>query len=287
MKIKKIGSIAALCMLSTSLLTGCSFQSAMDTVLGHTEKVTESAANATSNKDVKEVDTSLEAPAFSVNLEGAVTFAIGSEATPLTVEAAVTDGGTVSYQWYRNNMNTSGGGIPVEGQTEASCVPDTSEEGKTYYFVVATNNHDTKVNKATSGIVEVNIVPEGSWVDQDGYKMYQIYDGSFVTSAWKDIDGQTYAFDENGHMRSGWLQEADGSWYYFNPDGTLARDTEIEGYAVGSDGKSDAKAQAEAAAAAAAAQAAADAAAAQAAADAAAAQAAADAAAAAAAAPAQ
>lgn len=264
MKIKKISSIAVLCLVSTSLLTGCSFSDVMDKAVGHTDKVTENAANTTADKDVKEVDTSLEAPAFQVNLEGSVTVAVGLEATPLTVEATVADGGTVSYQWYRNNMNTSGGGTLIEGQTEANYVPNTSAEGKTYYFVVATNNHDSKINKSTSGIVEVNVVPEGTWGERDGYRVYQLYDGSYVTNAWKDIDGQTYSFDENGYMRSGWLQETDGSWYYFNPDGTLAKNGEIEGFAIGADGKSEAKAQAEAAAA----QAAADAAAAQAAADA-------------------
>ena len=36
-------------------------------------------------------------------------------------------------------------------------------------------------------------------------------------------------------MRTGWFQDGD-KWYYLNDDGTMARDTDVDGYHLGSDG---------------------------------------------------
>lgn len=246
MKLKKINTIAAVCLCSVVLLSGCSFSETVDSILGKTEKVVEDEfSSAPEKKNVMTVDPNMEKPSFNVNLEGSIQFAVGTGATPLTVEAAVSDGGTVTYQWYVNNVNSNGGGDKVAGATENTCIPETKEEGTWYYYVVATNTKDNHIAKSTSGTMEVSIVPEGNWIDENNLKKYQLFDGSFVTSAWKDIDGQRYAFDENGYMRTGWYRDVDGACYYLNPDGTMARDVEIEGYPIDSEGRSEAKRQAE------------------------------------------
>lgn len=241
---KRLITLAVSCLCGAVLLTGCSFSETLDKILGHTESEVESGSKDKVKKNVKDVDTSLEKPNFDTNLEGSVQIPAGSEGSVLTVEASVTDGGTVTYQWYRNNVNSNGGGELLEGQTGNTYTPDVSELGTMYYYVVATNDHGDKVNKSTSGVVEVQIVPEGNWVDDNGARKYQLYDGSFVAGAWRDIEGQRYAFDENGNMRTGWFQDGDGSWYYLNPDGTMARDMEVDGFAVDSEGRSEAKKQA-------------------------------------------
>lgn len=250
MRIGKLSTLAAVCLVGTMMLSGCSLSGTMDKILGHTEKVVDQEATSTSvKKDVKTVDPNIEKPTFTANLEGSIQFAVGAEATPLTVEAVVNDGGTITYQWYTNNVNTNGGGGKIDGQTQNTCIPDTSEEGTRYYYVVATNNKGNSISKSTSTVVEVKIVPEGNLVDEEGVRRFQLFDGSYATSVWKDIDGQRYAFDENGNMRTGWFQDGDGSWYYLNPDGTMARDVEIEGHAIDSEGRSESKKQAEEAAA--------------------------------------
>lgn len=247
MKIKKLSTIAAVCLAGSMLLTGCSFSGTMDKILGHTEKVVEKNESSTSaKKDTKKVDPNMEKPTFTANLEGVTQVAVGTEASPLTVEAVVNDGGTVTYQWYTNNVNSNGGGDKIEGETQNTFVPDASEQGTRYYYVVATNNKGDSISKSTSGTMEVQIVPEGSWVEEEGgVRKFQLFDGSYATSIWKDIDGQRYAFDENGNMRTGWFQDGEGSWYYLNPDGTMARDMEVEeGITVDSEGRSEAKRQA-------------------------------------------
>ena len=55
-------------------------------------------------------------------------------ADALTVEATVSEG-TLSYQWYRNNVDSNGGGTAIDGATEATYTPPTTESGTIYYYV--------------------------------------------------------------------------------------------------------------------------------------------------------
>ena len=52
---------------------------------------------------------------------------------------------------------------------------------------------------------------------------YQNTDGTYQKSGWfQDIDTKWYYFDSDGHMLTDWLQDVDGRWYYMNPDGSMA-----------------------------------------------------------------
>ncbi len=100
--------------------------------------------------------------------------------------------------------------------------------------------------------------PAGWW--------YQYENGGWPSSGWKCIDARWYFFDEEGHVKTGWLelngekfylnpvddgtygamrtgwQVIDGKAYYFNAssEGTegklLMNTTTPDGYAVGADG---------------------------------------------------
>lgn len=48
---------------------------------------------------------------------------------------------------------------------------------------------------------------------------YQLSDGAYVTSAWKQINNKYYTFDENGIMRTGWFYDTNVSqWYYLSEE---------------------------------------------------------------------
>ena len=64
----------------------------------------------------------------------------GDPAAPLTAEAGVTDGGTLSYQWYQSSDGSTDGGTKV-GTNSPSFTPDTSAEGTYYYYCVITNTN--------------------------------------------------------------------------------------------------------------------------------------------------
>lgn len=57
----------------------------------------------------------------------------------------------------------------------------------------------------------------------DGKIAYYDRDGNKVTDAFAVIGGQTYRFDHNGYMVTGWFyDESHEKYYYFNKDGTSA-----------------------------------------------------------------
>lgn len=76
----------------------------------------------------------------------------------------------------------------------------------------------------------------GTW-QRDGWGWwYQRDDGSYPKNVITTIDGERFAFDKYGYMfANAWVQ-AD-KWYYFTGNGTMARNTWIDGsFYVGDDG---------------------------------------------------
>ncbi len=59
----------------------------------------------------------------------------GDGFSPISVSAV---GGNLTYQWYRNPLNSNSGGISVPGATSASFTPPSTPEGSMYYYVVVT-----------------------------------------------------------------------------------------------------------------------------------------------------
>ncbi|MCD7947267.1 MAG: DUF6273 domain-containing protein [Oscillospiraceae bacterium] len=84
----------------------------------------------------------------------------------LTVTAGVSDGGTLSYQWYSNTTNSATGSTAV-GTDSSSYTPSTGAVGTLYYYVEVTNtNTDPSITgaqtaTATSGVAAV-VVNAGS-----------------------------------------------------------------------------------------------------------------------------
>lgn len=77
------------------------------------------------------------------------------------------------------------------------------------------------------------------WIKDDTGN-WHFYSGNILLVGWWDIgangNNKRYYFDTYGNMISGkWLQ-IDGKWYYFNADGSLAKNTKIDGYEVDENG---------------------------------------------------
>ena len=99
-----------------------------------------------------------QAPVFETDLSaGPVTYSAGGTAVALTVEASVTDGGEITYQWYSNSVNSTEGGSEISGATEASYTPSTAGIGTTYYYVIATNTLEGGAASATSSVAAVTV----------------------------------------------------------------------------------------------------------------------------------
>lgn len=96
----------------------------------------------------------------------------------------------------------------------------------------------------------------GFWTDRDTKQIYYFENGELakekfvnvnntkyytdsngvLIKGWKSINGNWYHFSTNsGAIDTGWLQDG-SSWYYLNEDGTMAHDTYIGNYYLGSNG---------------------------------------------------
>lgn len=79
----------------------------------------------------------------------------------MNVGAAVSDGGSLSYQWYSNTTNNTSGGTAIGGATSASYTVPTNGAGTTYYYAVVTNTNNgvtgSKTAAATSSVAVVTV----------------------------------------------------------------------------------------------------------------------------------
>lgn len=243
MKLKR-GLIAGMALCCMPLLTACSAKDTIGILIGNNSEETK-AEETSVDLNAANIDDSVEKPTISSEMGDPVTYDLHATAEPLTVEATVSEG-TLSYQWYRNNVDSNGGGTAIDGATEASYTPPTTESGTVYYYVVVTNTVGEGIQLTASGtkcvtITEQEAAPEeteesaGGWKQSDGKWWYQNADGTYPSNKWQQIDGEWYAFDENGYIRTGWYQEGN-KWYYLKDSGAMAHDTDVDGYHLGSDG---------------------------------------------------
>ena len=105
--------------------------------------------------------------------------------------------------------------------------------------------------------VEIMINPDtaNGWVRNDsGHWLY--YQAGNILTGWQTIDNLTYYFNSYGEMHEGWKLDSEnekwyfwtndgavigwkfiyGKWYFFYEDGSMAANTIIEGYQLGSEG---------------------------------------------------
>ena len=104
---------------------------------------------------------SAQVPVFTgSNVRGMEAVTKGAITITLSVTvAAVTDGGTITYQWYQSATNSTAGGIPIPGETGPSYTPLNSTAGTTYYYVVVTNTAaSVPASSNTSGMKEVIVL---------------------------------------------------------------------------------------------------------------------------------
>lgn len=82
-----------------------------------------------------------------------------------------------------------------------------------------------------------NTESKGIWRHNDTGWWFDLPDGSYITSAWRNIDGDYYYFNADGYMLVGW-QLVDGKWYYMdlNSGKMLTNTTTPDGYFVNGSG---------------------------------------------------
>ncbi len=139
------------------------------------------------------------------------TYTYGATATDLSVAATSTDGGTISYQWYKNSKNSTTGGTAIAGATKATYRPATSATGTTYYYCIVTNTNrkvltTTAVTK-NSNIVSVVVNKAANKVDVktsvtkvDGDKAFNLNAKAKGSLSYKSADTKVVKVDKNGKV---------------------------------------------------------------------------------------
>lgn len=87
---------------------------------------------------------------------GGVSCSINDRAS-VSVSATVSDGGTLSYQWYQSSTNSAAGAVAVSGGTGDILTVDTSSVGTLYYYCVVTNTSGDQTASAQSEIIPVTV----------------------------------------------------------------------------------------------------------------------------------
>ena len=76
---------------------------------------------------------------------------------------------------------------------------------------------------------------KAEWKQTNGKWWYQHKDGTYTKNDFETISGQTYYFDGNGYMVTGW-KEINNKLYFFNASGVMAKNVWQGAYYLGSDG---------------------------------------------------
>ena len=76
---------------------------------------------------------------------------------------------------------------------------------------------------------------KAEWKQTNGKWWYQHKDGTYTTNNFETISGQTYYFDRNGYMVTGW-KKINAKDYFFNASGFMVKDAQQGAYYLGKDG---------------------------------------------------
>lgn len=203
MKGRKLLLSGVLLTITAMVLSGCSLSDVFGRISKRADNISEQV-NTLSEEgeklDTRIIDPSLEKPVFQEGMTGERDVQAGAELV-LETQASVSDGGVVTYQWYSNNVASNGGGTLLKDMRESTYRPDTSEGGTTYYYVLATNSRDGKVNLSTSDVYKVTVWEDMYWqqnADLGAYQFISRIDGKFPKAVSMTIDGTQYHFDADG-----------------------------------------------------------------------------------------
>jgi hypothetical protein len=138
-----------------------------------------------------------------------VTVNKGDSNPMLSVAASLSDGGTLTYQWYSNTTNSNSGGSAIIEATNTSYAAPTNTAGMTYYYVVVTNTNNSVTGSKTAfatsiaALVNIKEVPTGSIIIAGGASAINTATVSLsLTRSGTDVTKMR--FSDNGQTWSDW-----------------------------------------------------------------------------------
>lgn len=144
---------------------------------------------------------------------------------------------------YVTKVSLNRGKNVLKIQVDNSNDYNTDEDGykKRIYTLTVYRGTSQGTAVATAGNNNANTnatLKTNQWVNSNGRWQYNDAIGTPLKNIWffdKNY-GAWYLLDENGYMKTGWIQAGDGKWYYLYPSGAMAYNTVVEGYKLDSNG---------------------------------------------------
>lgn len=137
----------------------------------------------------------------------------------ITRAGTSTSYGNLSNTTYKKNqwmkVNADWQYVDETGETKKNVFFTDPVNGKTYYL-------------------QYNGYMATGW-NKVGGDWYYFGSNGITQTGWVKVDGKWYYLDWNGRMRTGWIFDG-GNYYYLYTDGSMAANTQIGPYVVGSSG---------------------------------------------------
>lgn len=109
-----------------------------------------------------------------------------------TLSLTATGNGALSYQWYKNDTDSTTGGTAVQNAASASFNPSTETAGTGYYYCVVTNSIGSLTASTTSSTAAVTV---NGTVETPGFTNYDTQEVKYI--------GQTAAFTTGAYVNDG------------------------------------------------------------------------------------
>jgi hypothetical protein len=171
---------------------------------------TESVASNTARIEVATL-VNAQAPNITVQPKGAKynIYDAGVLIAPLSVETeAITDGGTLSYQWYSNTTNSNENGTPLSGENGQAFAPpiDITTIGEYYYYVEINNTNPSvngaKVSKTTSEAARIAVEGASVYFYDENLDLSGAFNDVYIGSSI-DLDANKSAYGVGGWYSGG------------------------------------------------------------------------------------
>lgn len=140
-------------------------------------------------------------PTVNSNYDSYYSYYTGDTAAALSVGVTVTDGGTVTYQWYQNTVDGTDGATSISGATSSSYTPPTIAAGTMYYYCVVTNTLGDSTSVVYSKHAEIEVIPSTYILQAGQYECKSsVMTGEYVSlDAWPDsLTSVNLAFRSSG-----------------------------------------------------------------------------------------
>ena len=145
---------------------------------------------------------------------------------------------------YVTKVSLNKGKNVIKIQVDNSKEYDTDEEGYKKRIYTLTIYRGTSqgtansINNANANANQNATLKTDQWVNNNGRWQYNDAVGNSLKNMWffdKNYNAWYY-LDQDGYMKTGWIQAGNGKWYYLYPSGAMAYNTVINGYKLDENG---------------------------------------------------